>query len=303
VVTSHKMSVAANDIQVRAAIGKPISNTSIYILDEYFNPVPMGAIGEIYIGGANLASGYLNLEKLSKERFITHPFVHDQQVYKTGDQAYWNTDGTIVYVGRADDQVKIRGFRIELGEVETVLQQSKDIDQCVVLAQGDSTLTKYLTAYIVPKDSYDVTIVEQYLSENLPAYMIPSFIVEIEVVPMTSNGKVDKNALLNIAIDKVKVAEHIAPENLIEEELVRIWKEVLKLESLGVTDNFFKLGGHSLNAIIALHKTNEHFDCNLSIKYFYETQTIRKLSELIKLFGKNVIAEDEIMEDLESLTI
>jgi acyl-coenzyme A synthetase/AMP-(fatty) acid ligase len=242
VVTSYRMSPAMNNMVSRASIGKPISNSTIYILNTDRKLVPKGVEGEVYIGGANLATGYLNKETLTKERFI-HSEYEEEKLYKTGDQAYWRSDGNIEYIGRKDDQVKIRGYRIELGEIEHALQSHKEIEEAVVLAR-EQDKEKELVAYITSKQPQNTTDLRTYLKGILPEYMLPVYYVQLESLPLTGNGKIDKKALPDpIAIGSQGLGltsgiEYVAPGNALEEKLVKIWQAVLQRDNIGIKDDF-----------------------------------------------------------------
>ena len=234
-------------------IGRPISNTQMYILDDRRQPVTTGITGEIYIGGAGVARGYLNRPELTAEQFISDPFSVDPRarMYKTGDLARWRADGNIEYLGRSDHQVKIRGLRIELGEIEAQLQAAPQIRAAVVLAREDSAGDKRLVAYVVPQDVNDTPQPEGLratLLHSLPDYMVPAHFVFLDVLPVTPNGKLDRQALP--APDMTRgTAGYVAPETDIEVVLARIWADVLKLDKVGTHDNFFALGGNSLMAV------------------------------------------------------
>jgi amino acid adenylation domain-containing protein len=230
-------------------IGKPFANTELYILDASLQPVPIGIPGELYIGGAGVARGYLNQAQLTKEKFISHPFQNKSgnRLYKTGDQACYLPDGNLEFLGRTDYQVKIRGFRLELGEIEGILLQYSAIKDCVVIAQEDNTGDKKLVAYYVSAQSLTVKQLREYLKSKLPDYMIPSVWVELDALPLTPNGKINRKAL-SIPDFDLTGNNYIAPRTLTEIKIAQIWQEVLNLKQVGIDDNFFELGGHSLLA-------------------------------------------------------
>ncbi|NKI72793.1 AMP-binding protein, partial [Collimonas pratensis] len=232
-------------------IGRPIANSQIYILDSAFEPVPAGVTGELYIAGDGLARGYLNRPGLTAEKFIPNPFsrVAGARMYRSGDLARYLPDGNIEYLGRGDQQVKIRGFRIELGEIEEALFALSEVRDGVVLVREDDPGDKRLVAYVVPHDAvvFDGAALRTALSRTLPDYMIPVHFIALENLPLTSNGKIDRKALP--APDMTRHDNgYVAPRTQTEKVLAGIWSEILKLDRVGVHDNFFTIGGHSLMA-------------------------------------------------------
>jgi amino acid adenylation domain-containing protein len=270
-------------------IGRPIANTEIYILDKHLQPVPVGILGELYIGGDGLARGYLNCPELTAKKFIRNPFNDKKgaRLYKTGDLARYRTDGNIEFLGRIDNQVKIRGFRIELSEIETVISQHHKVEKAIVIPKGNLYDSKHLVAYIVSKSPQEQTIIElrQFLKEKLPEYMIPKAFVILDSLPLTANGKVDHYALKAIdsqsrLIDKA----FIAPRTPTESTLAKIWAEVLNVENVGIHDNLFDLGGNSLLAIRLLDQINKRFERDLPLSNLFLNQTIESLA--IALYSK-----------------
>jgi amino acid adenylation domain-containing protein len=240
-------------------IGKPIANTSIYLLDSQQRPVPIGVPGEIYIGGCQLARGYLNRSDLTAEKFLPHPFSETlgARLYRTGDLARFRPDGVIEFVGRKDHQVKIRGCRIELGEIEAVLEQFPEVKEAVVLCREDKPGEKNLTAYVVPIPSAQLTTeaLHRAMNTQFPKYMCPSSISILNALPLTPNGKIDRlnlpppnreNKGFEISKGYSGNLVNARPQNSFEIQLAEIWKEILGVEHVGVYDNFFDLGGHSL---------------------------------------------------------
>ncbi|CAD5916872.1 Surfactin synthase subunit 1 [Planktothrix agardhii] len=277
-------------------IGKAIANTQIYLLDKNLQPVPIGVVGELHIGGMGLAKGYLNRPELTQEKFIPNPFEKDEvipptplnkdgnepsKLYKTGDLARYLPDGNIEYLGRIDNQVKIRGFRIELGEIEALLNQNEDVQSACVIAREDNPGDKRLVAYLVPQPEIILTIdeIRQFLKAKLPDYMVPNAFVILEALPLTPNGKIDRRALP--VPDLQSQGEYIAPRNPIEEKLAQIWGEVLKLERVSIEDNFFELGGHSLLATQVISRCQQAFQIALPLRYLFESPTIAQLSAVI----------------------
>ncbi len=262
-------------------IGKPIANTQVYILDTYQNLVPVKSVGELYIGGAGLTEGYLNQEELTKEKFIESPFVKGERLYKTGDLGRWLENGSIEFIGRIDDQVKIRGYRIELGEVEKAVMKESMVDMCCVLAKEDNKGIKRLVGYVVAKD-FDRKALQKALHEKLPEYMIPQLWVELDSIPMTNNGKIDKKALLDPEMEILSGEEYVAPRNETEFSLVSIWQTLLGIEKIGVLDSFFELGGHSLLVTRLVSLIRENLNVEIAIKDVFEYNTIEELASYIE---------------------
>ncbi|HKX85593.1 MAG TPA: amino acid adenylation domain-containing protein, partial [Flavobacterium sp.] len=228
------------------SIGRPIDNTQVYLLDNNLQPVSVGVVGKMYVAGAGVTRGYLNRPELTAEKFISNPFVSGAKMYDTGDLGRWLPDGNIEFLGRNDHQVKIRGFRIELGEIETCLLQFSDaVKQTVVEAKAVNG-EKVLVAYYIAGSEIEKTEIRGYLQSKLPEYMVPSFYVALEHMPLTPNGKVDRKALPGISGEDIIRKEYVAPRNENEEKITEIWQEVLGIDKVGITDNFFELGGHSL---------------------------------------------------------
>jgi amino acid adenylation domain-containing protein len=274
-------------------IGCPITNTQIYILDAHLQPVPVGVPGGLYIGGDGLAWGYLNRPALTAERFIPSPFAlpndggdgAGSRLYETGDNGRYLPDGSIEFIGRKDHQVKVHGFRIELSEIEIALGQHPDIQAVVALAREDWPGEKQLVAYIVPEGNNQLptfSALRKFLRLKLPAYMIPTAFVVLEQLPLTPNGKVDRRAL---PVPKKTRAgletKHVAPRNPVEEELVKIWVDVLQIERIGVHDNFFELGGHSLLATRVLSQVQATFQVPLPLRILFEMPTVADMAQEI----------------------
>ena len=268
-------------------IGCPITNTQIYLLDGQLQPVPIGVTGELYIGGDGLARGYLNRPELTSLAFIPNPFSQKPRtrLYKTGDLARYRSDGNIEFLGRSDDQVKIRGFRIELGEIEAVLSQHPAVAEAVVIVQEDIPGDKHLVAYIVPNKGQAPTSsqLRQFSKEKLPNYMVPSAYMMLEFLPLTPNGKVDRRVLP--AVDTLSLdtkEDYVAPRTTVEEELARIWRQVLGKQQVGVHDNFFELGGHSLLATQLTSRIRDRFKVELPVRILFEAPTMAMLARHIE---------------------
>ncbi|MDM9385424.1 amino acid adenylation domain-containing protein [Chlorogloeopsis sp. ULAP01] len=268
-----------------APIGHPITNTNIYILNSDLQPVPIGEVGEVYIGGIGLARGYLNRPQLTAQKFIPNPFNSSERLYKTGDLARYLSDCNIEYVGRVDHQVKIRGFRIELEEIEAKLLQHPDVQTSVVIACDYVSGDKRLVAYIVPNGEQTPTISElrDFLKQTLPDYMVPSAFVILNSLPLTANGKVDRRALPAPEQNRPQLAtDFLAPRNRLELQLTQIWEESLGIQPIGVTDNFFDLGGHSLVALRLLAQIEQKFGTSLPLSTFLQAPTVEKLADILQ---------------------
>ncbi|OYV21526.1 MAG: amino acid adenylation domain-containing protein [Methylococcaceae bacterium NSP1-2] len=267
-------------------IGKPIWNTRIYILDSYQQPVPIGVVGEIHIGGAPVGRGYLNQPEMTAERFVHDPFSAqaDAMMYKTGDLGRWLADGTIEYRGRNDFQVKIRGFRVELGEIESALRQHPQLREAVVGVYERVSGDKHLAAYVVPQGTVIPTPLElrDFLKPHLPEFMIPSAFVFLDALPLTPNGKLDRQALPAPDQSHAEVRHsYVPPRSPIEEMLVAIWQDILNIDQIGIHDNFFELGGHSLLAMQLLVRINKHYQLDFPLYLLFEEPTIAGLATLL----------------------
>ncbi|OBQ34694.1 MAG: hypothetical protein AN485_15395, partial [Anabaena sp. MDT14b] len=280
----------ASDVLV--PIGRPLSNIKIYILDGNLAPVAIGVHGELYIGGAGVARGYLNLPELTQAKFIPNPFSDQpsERLYKTGDLTRYLIDGNIEYLGRIDNQVKIRGFRIELGEVEAVLTQHPAIRETVVIARENIALDKQLVAYVVPHQEPAPTNsdLRHFLKAQLPDYMMPSAFVVLEALPLTPNGKVDRRALPQPELRPELEPTFVAPQTPTEELVASIWEKVLRVSQVGINDNFFELGGHSLQAISLVSKLSVEMNLKVSVELLFSYPTIAELAQVLwKLSTQN----------------
>ena len=260
-------------------IGRPISNTSVYVLDQHLAPVPIGVTGELYLGGAGLARGYWNRSALTPEKFVADPFsvTPGARMYRTGDQVRYRASGDLDFLGRLDDQVKIRGFRIELGEIEAVLTEHPSVRQAVVLAREDNPGDTRLVAYVVPSApaGIDIEVLRSLLRTRVPDYMQPTAYVVLEQLPLTPAGKLDRRALPTPQYGRAAIANaFVAPRNSTEEAIVEVWREVLRIERVGVHDNFFELGGHSLLATQVLARLGRVLQIDLSLHRFFEAPTV-----------------------------
>jgi amino acid adenylation domain-containing protein len=237
-------------------IGRPIANTQTYLLDRWLLPVPIGVVGELYIGGDGVARGYLNRPELSDERFVPDPFSaeHDARMYRTGDLAHWLTDGTIEFLGRSDFQVKIRGFRVELGEIEAALAACERVREAVVVVLGDSAADKRLIAYCLTLAPLEQAALRNSLAQVLPDYMVPAAFIAVDAWPLTANGKLDRRALPALQDDAFARSAYEPPQGPVEASVAALWSELLGVEKIGRHDSFFALGGHSLMAISMIER-------------------------------------------------
>jgi amino acid adenylation domain-containing protein len=264
-----------------ASLGGPIANTNVYVLDQRGELVPAGVPGELYIGGAGLARGYIGESALTAQSFLPDPFSHlpGARLYRTGDLVRWRADGNLEYLGRLDMQVKLRGYRIELGEIEAVLRQHPEVSQALVALKDNGAGEKRLTAYVVSNQGTDE--IREYLKSKLPEYMIPS-IVFASKIPLTVNGKIDYNALPAALLDASSPNRpYVAPRSAIEEQIAHACCDLLRIQRIGIHDNFFDLGGHSLLAMRLLTWARETFQAQtVPLRGFFETPTVAGLAAL-----------------------
>ncbi len=281
----------------RIPIGEPIANTTMYVLDEHQNPVPVGLPGEIYNGGDGIALGYLNRDELTGEKFMPDPFVKNPGaiMYRTGDIGRWLEDGNIDIIGRVDDQVKIRGFRIELGEIDNAIGLISGVDKRIVIVREDEPGDKTIAAYIVAATDNTLDEIEfaqtirSELQTHLPAYMLPKAIVILANLPVNSNGKIDKKALPKPDPSQLLGQEYVAPRNDTEASIADIWCNILNIEKVGIHDNFFELGGHSLMATRVIAHLREKFNSEVALRAFFESPTIAGLAtELVQASSRQL---------------
>ncbi|NGP58574.1 amino acid adenylation domain-containing protein [Paenibacillus thiaminolyticus] len=270
----------------KSNIGKPIPTLRVYVLDENRRPVPIGVAGEMYVAGEGLARGYLNRPDLTAEKFVDSPFAEGEKLYRSGDLAAWLPDGNIEYLGRIDHQVKIRGYRIELDEIETQLLNVEGVEEAVVLARQDGGGEKALVAYFVADRTLTVSEMRTSLAQGMPGYMIPSYFVQLERMPLTSNGKVDRKALPEPQGGIQTGVEYVAPRNRTESQLEKIWEEVLGYSGIGVLDNFFELGGHSLRATNLVSKIQKEMNVELPLRDVFRYSTIEEMALAISRIGE-----------------
>jgi amino acid adenylation domain-containing protein len=268
-----------------ATIGRPISNTQVYILDDHLNPVPRGVRGELYLGGDGLARGYLNRPELTAEKFIPNRFSEEPgaRLYKTGDLARYLSDGNIEFLGRIDHQVKIRGFRIELGEIEAVIKEHAAVRDAVVVAREDVAGDKRLVGYVINREPVQVSDLRKYLQAKLPDYMVPWALVFLDFLPLTPNGKIDREALPAPDHSRPELENtFVAPRTHTEHSLAKIWAELLVLERVGVYDNFFDIGGHSLLATQVVSRLRAAVGIDVPLRTLFEFPTVASLAERIE---------------------
>jgi amino acid adenylation domain-containing protein len=285
VVTALTLQGNPADWPTFPAIGYPISNTQIYILDPQRNPVPIGAPGEIYIAGEGVARGYLHRPDLTEQRFIADPFANDPsaRMYRTGDLGRWTANGCIDYLGRNDEQVKIRGYRIELGEIEAQLAIHQDVKDAVVITRADTSGEKRLVAYVTERDQRTVTVdsLRAYLKQLLPEYMVPSAFVILETLPVTPSGKLNRRMLPAPGLDAYSTGQHEPPQGPIEQTIARLWQELLHIERVGRQSNFFELGGHSLHGMKLVTKISQCFGVDLPVIALFEHPTVEDLAACV----------------------
>ncbi|MEH2342111.1 MAG: amino acid adenylation domain-containing protein [Nostoc sp.] len=286
-------------------IGKPIYNAKVYILDEKLKPLPVGMVGELYVGGEGVGRGYINNIDLTLAKFVSDPFSNKPgaRLYKSGDLARYLADGNIEYLGRIDHQVKIRGFRIELGEIEVAINQYPAVKETVVVVSEESVNSKRLVAYVVPQKEQTLAIPElrSFLESKLPPYMVPSAFVSLEALPLTPNGKVDRKALPVPDTARPELGkELVAPRNFVEAKLAEIWTEVLGVDKVGIFDNFFELGGDSILAIVVITRANQA-GLKLAVKQLFQHQTVAGLAS-VAVAKKVKQAEQGLITGLASLT-
>ncbi|MEN2438711.1 plipastatin non-ribosomal peptide synthetase PpsC [Bacillus sp. JR_21] len=275
-------------------IGRPVGNSTAYILNQWGVLQPVGAVGELCVGGDGVARGYLGRPDLTKEKFVKNPFVPGDRLYRTGDLARWLPDGTIEYVGRIDDQVKVRGYRVELGEIETALRQIDGVKEAAVLARTAQTGSKELFGYISVKAGTDAEQVRSLLARSLPNYMIPAYIIEMETLPLTSNGKLNRKALPEPNFTSKQT--YAPPRNDLEDQLALIWQEVLGIQRIGIEDSFFELGGDSIKALQVSARLGR-YGLSLQVSDLFRHPKIKDLSPFIRK-SERIIEQGPVQGDV-----
>ncbi|AEY65543.1 non-ribosomal peptide synthetase [Clostridium sp. BNL1100] len=286
-------------------IGKPIDNIQLYVVDKYNNMQPVGIPGELCISGDGLARGYLNRPELTAEKFVHNPFAGENAanilMYRTGDLARWLPDGNIEYLGRIDHQVKIRGFRIELGEIEEELLKHENIKEVVVAARTEKEGSSYLCAYLIADRDIAPGELREYLTRNLPEYMVPSYFVRLEKMPLSQNGKVDRKALPEPQFSVNTGTEYVEPANEDERKMVKLWQEVLDIDRIGINDNFFEMGGHSLKAAVLVSKIQKEFSVEISLSEIFKASTVKEITSRLKALKGSIYSSILHVDETEYL--
>jgi acyl carrier protein len=317
--TVEKVSVDENDKTGYINLGKPIDNTFVYVLNTEFQPVPIGYPGELFIGGDGLAKGYFNLPEMTRDRFLPDPFSGraGDRMYRTGDLVQQTEEGKLEFLNRVDSQVKIRGFRIELGEIESALTQFPTIGDNVVIVREDTPGDKKLVAYIIKKENQETDLPElrKYLRTKIPDYMVPSAFVFIDQFPLTPNGKIDRKVLPSPQDSaQPEEKEYVAPITDTEIKLAAIWCEILKAKRVGVDENFFEIGGHSMIAVTLMVKIEKEMGVRLPLAILFDHSTVRDMAlvldkktepinwgSLVPIRAKGLDGVDEPLNTIEEI--
>ncbi len=284
-------------------VGRPVDNTQIYILDPHQQPVPIGVPGEICIGGAGVARGYLQRPELTAEKFVTHPFRPGERMYRTGDLGRFRLDGTIEWLARMDDQVKLRGFRIELGEIEAVLRQHPGIRQAIVDIRASKSGDQRLVAYLVGENGGpDISAMRSFLKSKLPEYMLPAVFVTLDTLPVSANGKLNRSALPDLSDERPNVpGNFIPPTTPAQIAVAEIFCEILGVRKASLDDNFFELGGHSLLATRVVSRLRDRFQIEVTPRFLFESPTVGELSERVSTLLVQSTNADEMASMLAEL--
>lgn len=280
-------------------IGKPIHQAEVFILNKDLQYVPIGVPGELCIAGKGLARGYLGQPELTKEKFIAHPFQSGERLYRTGDMARWDEAGIVQFLGRIDHQVKIRGYRIEIGEIEKHVISHPSIHEAIVLAMPNEQKENELFSYYLSDEELGERELREFLQQKVPEYMIPIFFIRLKNIPLTSNGKINRHALPKPDAHELAQLSYVAPCSEMEEQLVFIWKNILKRELVGVTDNFFQLGGHSLSAIKLAHQISKTYGIHTTLKDIFLHSTVRNQVKMIEQAEQRIERKIEVSEHRE----
>lgn len=277
---------ACSEATGKPSIGRPLDNMEVYLLDDQQLPVPIGVFGDLYTGGVGVARGYMNRPELTAEKFVPHPYAEQpgQRLYRTGDVARHSNDGKLDFIGRTDDQVKMRGFRIELGEVEAALSDLDEVKTAVAVLQGEAGGEKRLVGYVLTEENATQSEQElrDALKERLPEYMIPAFVVRLAELPLTPNGKIDRRALAARDSTSIRRTENfVAPRTMLELKLTQIWENLLDVRPIGIRENFFDLGGHSLLSVRLLAHIEQEFGHALVLTTLFQNGTIEQLAKVL----------------------
>ena len=269
------------NISRNVPIGKPIKNSTAYIFDKNYQLKPIGITGELCVGGEGVALGYLNAQELTNKKFVPNPMQESDTLYCTNDLAKWTLDGNIEFLGREDNQVKIRGYRIELGEIEVAMESIDEIKEAIVVVKMSDKEEKYICAYLTSEKDIETLDIRSVLLDQLPGYMIPTYFIQLEKLPLNSNGKVDRKSLPEP--DVIAGENHVTPSNVIEENILEIWSDVLNIEKekISVNANFFELGGHSMNVIKVTAEIDKNYKTKISLSDFYQNPDIKSLAKCI----------------------
>jgi len=298
---SGRVQADGEDASSAVPLGRPIANVQVFILRDNFVPACIGEAGELYIGGHGVSRGYLKEPALTAEKFIPHPYCNEagKRLYRTGDRARYLANGQIQFLDRVDQQVKIRGFRIELGEIESTLLKHEMVKEAAVVLRQDEDADERLVAYVVAAKGQQLTSGElrTFLQTRLPDYMIPSIFVQLEYMPLTSNGKINRKDLPEPT--RGREGNYVAPRNAVEEMLCGIWSEVLKVPEVGIHDEFFDLGGHSLLGTQVVTRVQEDFGVDISLRTFFDSRTVAELSEVVIQALLEADDVEEILDELE----
>jgi hypothetical protein len=297
-------SIAENEI---VPIGRPNANARIYILDEFGELAAKGVAGELYIGGVQVARGYLDRPELTAEKFLPDPFSEDPyaRMYRTGDRGRWLADGNIEFLGRNDFQVKIRGFRIELGEIEASLKACPGVQNAVVSVREDTPGEKRLIAYYTSSRKEDAPFADKLqslLSKTLPQYMVPAAYMHVNAMPLTAHGKIDRRALPAPTAENIATtAEYIAPRTPLERDLAAIWRESLALQRVGIDENFFEIGGHSLSAMRVVVRIRSVLDMDVPVACLFQNPTIESMAIAIDGMRSSMHSDEDLLRLLEEI--
>ena len=300
--TYHPVNEVPDDAQA-IPIGKPVSNTEVLILDSFGNVQPAGVAGELCVGGDGLVRGYFNRPELTAEKFTEHPFKTGEKIYRTGDMARWLADGCLEFIGRIDHQVKIRGQRIELGEIEHHLLTHEMVQEAAVLAVDTGKRDQMICAYFTADQELSSEELRRYAAEGLPGYMIPSVFMQLQELPLTGNGKVDRRALPEPDVTQAAQKEYTAPRSRTEAQLADLWQEVLNVPKIGVHDNFFELGGHSLIGMTLIARIQQEMNVDLQLKDLFQAPTIETLAQAAEKTEKKSAVYIEAVPDRDTYPV